>query len=483
MGRTSRSLGPAGTMIGFAAGWASRRTAQVHRRGHSIDPLTRLPDRRALLVAAERCITRMRAQDRGCGLLLVDLARFRSINDALGHAVGDRLLEVSAHRLREMFHGGPPEAPSSAGRPVPGDSGSPVVARIGCDEFAVLFPQVDDTASLRGLAAGVLRRLAEPVRLDGLHLTLEASVGICTFPEGAHDAETLLRHADAAMACAQRRHSMVELYDEARDIDTPERIGLLGDLRRALEQAEIQLHYQPIVSMDGRVTALEALLRWNRPGHGQVPPNEFIGLAESSGLMPQLTGYAVDRAAAQLSWWRSHGMRIPVAVNIAPSDIIGPGFAEQVIATLSRHRVPPRALGLEITERQLLDDPGRAADTLAELRRHGVRISLDDFGTGYSSLSRLCDLPIDEIKIDRSFVSEMASDDHEAAVVRCSVELAHTLGLTAVAEGVEDHRTWRRLRTEGIDAIQGWLICAAMPPDRTTAWLLHRPPPQPVPAG
>ncbi|MGF1432088.1 putative bifunctional diguanylate cyclase/phosphodiesterase, partial [Kitasatospora sp. LaBMicrA B282] len=350
-----------------------------------------------------------------------------------------------------------------------------VVARMGGDEFAVLLPGVGHPDTLERLAKALIAELAAPIRLDGLLLVLEATAGVCVYPQHAGDAESLLRRADVAMGHAQRGRTGVEQYDHSQDADTPYRIGLLGDLRRALETGEVQLHYQPKVAFDGRVVGLEALLRWERPGRGRISPDEFVGLAESSGLMPRLTDYVLEAAIGQLAAWRAQGLQVQVAVNVSPRDVLNPGFAQRVAGHLSRHQVPAHALQLEITERLLLDDSRRAADTLAELRRHGVGMSLDDFGTGHSSLVRLRSLPVGELKIDRSFVSRMVADDHDAAVVRCSVELAHSLGLTVVAEGVEDDETWERLHGLGVDAVQGWLVSAALPAEQATAWLrVHR---------
>jgi EAL domain-containing protein (putative c-di-GMP-specific phosphodiesterase class I) len=263
----------------------------------------------------------------------------------------------------------------------------------------------------------------------------------------------------------------VAVYQAGQEEDTPLRLGLLGDLRRALEQGEVEIHYQPKVAFDGSVVGLEALVRWSRAGRGPVSPEEFVGLAESSGLMPQLTDYVLEAAVSQLARWREQGIVVQVAVNVSPRDVLRQGFATGVAERLARHGVPADALQLEITERLLLEDGARAAETLEELRGHGVGMSLDDFGTGYSSLVRLRRLPVGELKIDRSFVSRMVADDHDAAVVRCSVQLAHSLGLTVVAEGVEDDETWERLHRMGCDAVQGWLVSAALPADAATAWL------------
>ncbi|WP_316741171.1 bifunctional diguanylate cyclase/phosphodiesterase [Streptomyces sp. MK7] len=432
--------------------WIARARAEEQLR----DRLTGLPNRQWLL---ERIWTALDDAERigaRAALMLIDLDRFRSVNDTLGHLAGDRLLLQIADRLRQALPRGA-EA-----------------ARLGGDEFAVLLPVADSTTSATRVARALVTTLSSPLDLDGLTLVLEASAGVAVFPDHALDAEGMLRRADVAMYQAKRDRTGVEVYESKRDSNTPDRLGLLGDLRRALDAHEVQLHYQPKVRFDGHVAGLEALVRWVHPERGRVPPDEFIAIAESSGLMPHLTEYVLETALGQVAKWRSEGLLVPVAVNVSPRDVHTPGFAGSVAARLARHGVPAGALQLEITEHVLLEDPQRAADTLAGLTAHGVKMSLDDFGTGYSSLVHLRRLPVSELKIDRSFVARLAVDAEDAEIVRCTVDLAHSLGLLVVAEGVEDDETWERLRDLGCDAVQGWLVAAAMPPEETTAWLRAR---------
>ncbi|MEU0055820.1 bifunctional diguanylate cyclase/phosphodiesterase [Streptomyces sp. NPDC006334] len=432
--------------------WMARARAEEQLR----DPLTGLPNRQWL---GERIWTALDDAERigaRAALMLIDLDRFRSVNDTLGHLAGDRLLLQIADRLRLALPRGAE------------------VARLGGDEFAVLLPVADSTTSATRVARGLVSALSSPLDLDGLTLVLEASAGVAVFPDHALDAEGLLRRADVAMYQAKRDRTGVEVYESKRDSNTPDRLGLLGDLRRALDAHEVQLHYQPKVRFDGQVAGLEALVRWVHPERGKVPPDEFIAIAESSGLMPHLTEYVLETALGQVAEWRSQGLDVPVAVNVSPRDVHTPGFAGSVAARLARHGVPAGSLQLEITEHVLLEDPQRAADTLNGLTAHGVKMSLDDFGTGYSSLVHLRRLPVSELKIDRSFVARLAVDTQDAEIVRCTVDLAHSLGLLVVAEGVEDDETWERLRDLGCDAVQGWLVAAAMPPQEATAWLLAR---------
>ncbi|MGW6601428.1 putative bifunctional diguanylate cyclase/phosphodiesterase [Streptomyces sp. NPDC055036] len=432
--------------------WIARARAEEQLR----DPLTKLPNRQWLLERTWAALEEAEGLGARAGLVLIDLDRFRSVNDTLGHLAGDRLLLQIADRLRLALPRGA-EA-----------------ARLGGDEFAVLLPTCDSTTSAQRVARHLVAELSSPLDLDGLTLVLEASAGVAVYPEHAMDAEGLLRRADVAMYQAKRDRTGVEVYESKRDSNTPDRLGLLGDLRRALDAGEVELHYQPKVRFDGQVAGLEALVRWVHPERGRVPPDDFIAIAESSGLMPHLTEYVLEMALAQVARWRSQGLMVPVAVNVSPRDVHTPGFAGAVAARLARHGVPAGSLQLEITEHVLLEDPQRAADTLAGLTGHGVKMSLDDFGTGYSSLVHLRRLPVSELKIDRSFVARLAVDTEDAEIVRCTVDLAHSLGLLVVAEGVEDDETWERLRDLGCDAVQGWLVAAAMPPHEATAWLLAR---------
>lgn len=432
------------------------RIARARAEEQLRDPLTGLPNRLWLLERAWSALDEAERTGSRAALVLIDLDRFRSVNDTLGHLAGDRLLLQIAERLRAALPRGA-EA-----------------ARLGGDEFAVLLPVADSITSAQRVARTLVSALSSPLDLDGLTLVLEASAGVAVFPDHAREAEGLLRRADVAMYEAKRDRTAVEVYEATRDGNTPDRLGLLADLRRALDAGEVELHYQPKVGFDGTVSGLEALVRWVHPERGRVPPDEFIAIAETSGLMPHLTEYVLETALAQVATWRSCGLMVPVAVNVSPRDVHSPGFAGAVAARLARHGVPPAALQLEITEHVLLEDPQQAADTLAGLTGHGVKMSLDDFGTGYSSLVHLRRLPVSELKIDRSFVARLAVDTEDAEIVRCTVDLAHSLGLMVVAEGVEDDETWERLRDLGCDAVQGWLVAAAMPPGETTAWLRAR---------
>ena len=440
------------------------------------DPLTALPNRKALRRQAEamlgsptgdpesRSRSSLYATGRApavmafppgrVGLFLLDLDRFKEVNDTLGHAAGDELIREVAQRL------------SAAVR------AEDMVARLGGDEFAVLLPGLPDVEAAQQLAQRLLDAVAVPFRLHGFTLDVEASLGIALHPDDAQHYDVLLRHADVAMYEAKRSKAGYVRYDPARDRNSPDRLALLSDLRGALEEGRIEVHYQPQASFrDERVVGVEALARWRHQSRGAISPETFVKLAESSGLMPRLTEYILDvalREAAQ--WWRA-GHGVPIAVNVSLRDIENAGFVDLVSRKLAQHRVRPEALRLEIAERVLVGGSQTARTTLLDLSKLGVRLSLDDFGTGYASLLTLRRLPFDEIKIDRSFVSGLGYDTDDAAIVRSTIDLAHSLGLRVVAEGVEEAGTWSALQGYGCDEAQGWLVAKALPADEICALL------------
>jgi diguanylate cyclase (GGDEF)-like protein len=423
------------------------------------DPLTQLPNRKLLRFQGEQVLAEAARANRSVALLLFDLDRFKEVNDTLGHLTGDELLRLVAERLSNTVYS------------------QDILARLGGDEFAVLLPEIGDLQSATKIAQRIANTFAEPFSLHGVSLDLEVSVGVAIYPEHADEFEQLLQRADVAMYQAKRSRTAVESYEAGRDLNTPDRLALLGDLRRALEAGEVQLHYQPKVSFStGQVVGFEGLVRWEHATRGSVNPEEFVKLAEQTGLMPKLTSCVVDQALTQVAkWWRA-GLAVPVAVNVSMRDIHSPGFVQSIQSGLLKHGVPPAALQLEITERVLLEDPQRAAATLGGLDALGVRLSLDDFGTGYSSLVLLRKMPVSEIKIDKSFVERLAHDLEDEAIVRSTVDLAHSLHLHVVAEGVEDQVTWDRLAELGCDAGQGWLMAKALPGDEATAWMAARHP-------
>ncbi|MGI5203468.1 putative bifunctional diguanylate cyclase/phosphodiesterase [Spirillospora sp. CA-108201] len=452
---------------------ASVSVRREHQALH--DGLTGLPNRKLLIVRTEEALAEARGADRRlpraaglgarrrkaadppdhrAGLFLLDLDRFKEVNDTLGHPTGDRLLQLVAHRLTHSVR--------------PGD----LVARLGGDEFAVLLPTVRDEAAAREVAARLRAALSEPVRLDGMSFDLEASVGIALFPDHAPDFELLLQRADVAMYNAKEARSGVETYSPGKDRNSPARLTMLGDLRRAIDRSELELFYQPKIALrDGHLVGMEALLRWRHPDKGLLEPAAFLSVAEQTYLMRSITHYVVEAALAQTAaWWRAD-MPVQVAVNASGRDLLDTGLTEVVEEGLLARGLPAAALQLEITERILMNEPAYASDTVSALAELGIPLSLDDFGTGYSSLVRLKRLPVEEIKIDSSFVRRLADSPDDAVIVRSIVDLVRTLGLRSVAEGVEDPATAERLREMGCDAAQGWHFCRPMDAATATDWL------------
>ncbi len=431
--------------------------AEEHQATH--DSLTGLPNRKFLLQTMEDSLSDCQ---RGCepfALFLLDLDRFKEVNDTLGHQTGDQLLQLVAKRIESTLRD------------------RDVVARLGGDEFAIYLPSVSDRDEAIEVARRVRAALVEPFQLDDVLLELEASIGVAMHPHHGAEVDTLMRRADVAMYMAKETHAEIELYDSERDQHSTNRLGLLASLRRALEAGEMELHYQPKMGMgDQGLVGVEALLRWQHPTQGSIPPDEFIPLAETSGLMHRLTEYVIDRALAQASMWRRMGLDVAVAVNVSARDLHGTELSTTVSEGLARHRVPASHLILELTERTLMAEHSRVMDTLDALEGLDVAISLDDFGTGYSSMFMLKRLPVTEIKVDRSFVSKMADGIEDESIVRSIIDLAHSLGMSAVAEGVETEEVWQRLVALGCDSAQGWLISRPMAPEAATTWLLENAP-------
>ncbi|TDD07678.1 EAL domain-containing protein [Nonomuraea deserti] len=425
------------------------------RRDHQAmhDELTGLPNRKLLIVSTEEALAEAR-QDERVGLFLLDLDRFKEVNDTMGHPVGDRLLQMVAHRLTHSVR--------------PGD----VVARLGGDEFAVLLPSIRDTHAAREVAARLRAALTEPVRLEGMTFDVDGSVGIALYPDHAPDFELLLQRADVAMYLAKEGRTGVELYQPDKDRNSPERLSLLGDLRRAIDNRELRLHYQPKVSLGtGAVQGVEALLRWRHPAHGPIPPSDFVPLAEQSYLMRQLTAYVIDEALEQAARWWHTGLRVQISVNISARDLLDSALPERLEVGLAKYGLPPAAIQLEVTERILTGDQAYTQETIKALATLGVPLAIDDFGTGYSSLIRLQRLAVSEVKIDASFVRRIAESEDDERIVRSIVDLVRSLGLRSVAEGVESDEVAIRLADMGCDVGQGWLFCEPMPAADAAAWL------------
>jgi diguanylate cyclase (GGDEF)-like protein len=386
-------------------------------------------------------------------LVLMDLDRFKDVNDTLGHHNGDVLLRELAGRLRTYA----------------GDDMT--VGRLGGDEFAVVIAGADAEAAAR-VGRELLTLVARPVVLDGVRIEMAGSVGIAVHPEHGADASSLLQRADVAMYAAKAAHEGVTTYQPSEEDLSARRLVLAGELRRALDDGALTVAYQPKASLeDGRAVGVEALLRWTHAELGFIAPDEFIPIAERTGLIVPLTTYVLDRALRQCAAWHAAGIDIGVAVNLSVRNLLDSALPDEIGALLVRHGVDPRRLTLEITESSVMADPTRAIDVLERLSRIGIRLSVDDFGTGYSSLTYLKRLPVDEVKIDKSFVLSMATDAGDAAIVRSIIDLGGSLGLTVVAEGVEDEASWQRLAELGCDIVQGYALCRPVPGPEATEWM------------
>jgi diguanylate cyclase (GGDEF)-like protein len=441
----------------FRTVWnASRRlqsSALENARLALLDSLTGLPNRRMLADRLGRAIADSTLTGSTVGLALLDVDRFKDINDSLGHDRGDELLEQVAARLRGALRE------------------DDMVARLGGDEFAILLPDVRSVADADAAARRVRQLFVPPFMLGDLALHVDTSIGVACLPDHAEDASSLMRMADVAMYTAKTHRLGVSVYSPEEDDSSPARLVLLGDLHRALSvEDELELHYQPKIDLrTGRTVGLEALMRWRHPTRGMLPPDLFVPLAEQSGLIHDLTRYALGVCVAQLAAWRREGGEpVPVAVNLSAHDVTSPAVVEVIEGLLARYDVPPELLEVEITETALVTDPSRVVPVLQRLGDTGVRVSIDDFGIGNTSISQLRDLPVHGLKIDRLFVADLGATGRRGSevVVKAMVDLAHSFGLEVVAEGVEDDGTAEALRRLTVDQAQGYLYSRAVPAAR-----------------
>jgi diguanylate cyclase (GGDEF)-like protein len=433
---------------------ASLRKGMLHQRiereAHH-DVLTGLPNRlsfeRALVEA-----TTVQSDDDVSFVVLIDLDRFKEVNDTLGHRCGDELLVVVGERLEQLLE--------------PGD----MVARLAGDEFAVLARRADHSAMV-DFAWECVSAIGRTVVLDELEIVVTASAGAAVvLPDS--EPGLALRHADIAMFNAKSRRSGVDVYRDEIDRRTPARLSMLGDLRAAIENEELGVFMQPKLDLSsGLIVGLEALVRWSHPSRGVVSPAQFVRIAEDTGLIKQLTDLMLHQGVKQLRTVHDRGHHLGLSINLSTHDLLDPNLPARVIGHLDANRVDPSFLTLEITESSLLIDAPRARATIDELHQLGVRLSIDDFGTGYSSLSYLRQLPVSELKIDQSFVANLLLDVQDEVIVRSTIELGHNLGLLVVAEGVENNQVLDRLQAFGCDVAQGYCISRPLPPDHLMSWL------------
>jgi diguanylate cyclase (GGDEF)-like protein len=419
------------------------------------DALTGLPNRLLLEERLGAALLLARAAHGQVAVLILDLDHFKEVNEAFGLQAGDRLLEQVGPRLRSEI------------------AAEDMVARLSGDEFAVLLTDTDE-AAVTAKAACLLEALERPFEVEGQHLDVAASIGIAIFPTDGDDQGTLLRHADIALFVAKQARGTFVRYAPEDEKQGASRLTLMAELRQALhdDDAQLFLQFQPLVRLrDRSLAGVEALVRWRHPQRGLVPPMDFVPFAEKTGLVQPLTRWVLASALKQSAAWHRGGHPIPVSVNISMRDLVDPGFPQLVSRLLRDAGAKPTWVRLEITESVIMSKPEQAISTLSQLRKLGVRLAVDDFGTGYSSLAYLDRLPVDEIKIDKAFVSAMAGEVSRTAIVRASIDLGHSLRLESVAEGVEDARTWDVLAALGCDMAQGYFMSPPLLAEEVLPWL------------
>jgi diguanylate cyclase (GGDEF)-like protein len=386
-------------------------------------------------------------------LLLIDLDRFKEINDSCGHDYGDLILRQLNPRLRSAVRE------------------TDFVARLGGDEFALLLPGSDRQAAVQ-IAERVMSRLVTPIEANGQQFDISASIGITVYPDHGDNANDLLRHADVAMYAAKRAHSGYEVFTSGQADNAPRRLTRISELRKAIEEGRLLLHYQPKIELaTGQVSGAEALVRWPHATEGLIPPAEFVPLAEQTGLIRPLGLWTLGAALRQCVEWHAAGFDIGVAVNLATENLQDANLCSTIVGLLTDLKLSPGWLTIEVTESTMMADPNRAKALLGWLHETGIRVSIDDFGTGWSSLAYLKNLPVDEVKIDRVFVKEMTTDRQSACITRAVIDLGHNLGLKVVAEGIEDQTTQNLLTEFGCDTAQGYLFSRPLPSNDFLHWI------------
>jgi len=422
------------------------------------DPLTGLPNRILFRNQSEQAIKTGVEKNHPVALLLMDLQRFKDVNDTLGHHRGDELLRQVGARLRQaMFE-------------------NDMVSRLGGDEFGILLPKMAAARDLAAVIRKIQNALETPFVIEGVPIAVESSVGAVIAPDHGTDADLLLQHADVAMYQAKQTGTGFMLYDPARDPHSPRRLALMAELRQAIEHEQLLLYYQPKIELaSGKMIGAEALVRWQHPKHGLVPPDQFISSAENTGLIKPLTSWVLATGLRQYTACLSHGSALRLAVNLSVRSLHDLRFPNLISDLLHSTGIPPERLILEVTESAIMVDLQRSVETLTVLNHMGVMISIDDFGTGFSSLNYIKKLPVHEIKIDKSFVIDMMTDENDFTIVRSIIDLGHNLGLKVVAEGVENRAIMDSLTDLGCDHCQGYYISRPLPYEQFKAWL-EKPP-------
>jgi diguanylate cyclase (GGDEF)-like protein len=444
-------------LLSAGAAFVNRRRATAAQTRAERDELTGLGNRRMLTSELTQRIADARATGGSFSLAMIDLDEFKEVNDTLGHDAGDKLLVVLAQRLRRHSRNGD------------------MVTRLGGDEFAAILADTPSENEARLAADRLIEVFGAPVEIDGVPITVRASVGLAVFPDDGNEPSGLLRCADVAMYRAKSSQQGIALYDAEADPHHPDRLRLLADLREAIELGDIHVVYQPVINLaTGRVVSAEALARWTHPTLGFVSPGEFIPLAESFGLMRPLTRLVLRKSLTAMTAWMQAGLELSVAVNLSATSIVEADCAQQVSRALRQHGVDPSRLTLEITESAVIADPRRAQVTLESLHRLGVRLAVDDYGTGNASIGYLRTMPFDVLKLDRSFVMGLTSNAVDRSIIRSTINLSRDLGLAVVAEGVETIEESAMLREFGCDMVQGFLYSPGLPGPKFVEWAKSR---------
>lgn len=429
------------------------RIAALERHNALHDDLTGLPNRTHLLERIKQLILQAKRDLQPLAILVMDLNRFKEINDALGHHYGDFLLQQVAQRLQEVLRE------------------SDTLARLGGDEFSVVLEA--DTEQAKLVSRKISEALQHPFVIEGHSLNIGISIGIASYPQHGNDCDTLLQHADVAMYSAKSTETHYAVYDITQDQFTLNRLMLLTDLREAIRKDEhLCLHFQPKINIKSyRIKGVEALLRWDHPDLGMIPPDQFIPLTEQGGIIRSLSKWVLNAALAQQATWRDAGLDLPVSINLSIKDLQDISVPLLIKDLLKDYQLEPSSLMLEITETSMMLDPDRTFEVISNLHALGVRLSIDDFGTGYSSLAYLKQLPAEELKIDKSFVRNMLRDDNDEVIVRAIIDLAKNMGLDVIAEGVESAQILERLQELGCELAQGYHICRPLPAKELEEWL------------
>lgn len=421
----------------------------AHEATH--DSVTGLPNRTLFIDRLQQATIAAKRDSSLLAVLILDMDRFKEVNDTLGHYNGDRLLKQVGLRLSAVIRE------------------SDTLARIGGDEFGFILPRFQGRDQIQKVAKKIKKSLTGTFTIEDLSIEVQASIGATFFPEHGSDADTLIQRADVAMYVAKKNKTGYALYTKDFDKHSPHRLTLMGELRQAINGNELILHYQPkVTSKTGKLHAVEALVRWNHPIHGLMPPGEFIPLAERTGLIEELTLWVLKSALRQGTLWNRQKRAIGVAVNVSALSLLNPEFSEILTGLLTACNFPAKLLFMEITETSIMVDPERSLTILHRIHQKGVKLSIDDFGTGYSSLAYLKKLPVSELKIDKSFVTDMLTNDSDATIVNATIQLGHNLGLQVVAEGVENQETFNALRAMGCDLQQGFFISKPIPAEAIT---------------